>query len=199
MQRITDWRQGARLINEGVETDATIVAINGMVGKGRSEAGDQPVTLRFERDGKTYEFKVPYLDGRAAEELLVVGQTVKIRVDPADPNRWSPRQKPMPLGQELVGGGIVSVTGAALCILAGLLRSKLLKTYRTAPLIEAVVLSARHAAIAPRAWLARCSPVAEGDDRVFTVYTPAHMKVANATLRLLTPAHGRVLAMEWFE
>ena len=92
-QRVSVWRQGARLIQHGVATDATITEVNGSALKGRMEAGDRPLTLQFVRDGKTYEFKVPYLDGRTAEETLVVGQTVKVRVDATDPNRWSPRQK----------------------------------------------------------------------------------------------------------
>lgn len=199
VQRYTLWQQASRLITDGVATDAMIVEVNGSKLVGRSEAGDRPLTLRFSREGKSYEFRVPYLDGRMAEEPLVVGQTVKIRVDPADPNRWSPRRAPAPLGPDLVGGSIVLCSGLLLCVLAAFLRASVVKTYRSAPLLESVVLSARHAAIAPRAWQVRCSPIAETDDRVFTVYAPARTVVTNTTLRLLTPERGRPLAMEWFE
>jgi hypothetical protein len=198
-QRISTWRLAAHLIEDGVPIDATVIEVNGSTLKGRSESGDRPLTLRVEYKGEAHEYRVPYLDGRSAEEPLVVGQTIPIRIDPADVNHWSPLQKPTPLANELMGGGIVVGTGVLLCIVAVLLRANVLKTYRDAPQVEAVVLSSRHAAIAPRAWQVRCSPVADGDDRVFTVYTPATVNVANATLRLLTPAHGRVLATEWFE
>src|SRR5262249_7026590 len=125
--------------------------------------------------------------------------TLRIRVDPADPNRWTARTTPAPLGPELVGCGIVFASGVPLCLIAAFIRSRVLRTLRTGNQIETVVLSARHSVAAPRAWQVRCSPTSEGDNRVFTVYVPPRADIANATLRLLIPAHGRPLAAEWFE
>jgi hypothetical protein len=199
IQRISTWREAAQLINHGLPIDAQVIEVNNSKIMGRSEAGDRPVTLRFDRDGKTLEVNVAYLEGRLPEEPLIVGKTIKIRVDPNDSSRWTPRQTPTPIGPELLGGGIALATGVLVCGFAAVLRARLLKTFRTAPQLDAVVLAAKHVAIAPRAWQARCSPVAEGDNRVFTVYIPPRANVASAMLHLLTPRHGRPLALEWFE
>jgi hypothetical protein len=199
IQQISVWREAAHLIVDGVPVDALLVDVDGATLLGRSAPGDKPVKLRFDRDGKSYEVKAAYLEGRLPEEPLIVGKTVKIRIDPADPQHWTPRQTPTPIGEELLGGGIVLATALLLGAVAMLLRAKLLKTFRAAAQVEAVVLAAKHTAIAPRAWQVRCSPVAEGDNRVFTVYIPPRANVANSTLRLLTPKRGRALSLEWFE
>jgi len=198
-QRVSAWRESAKLITDGIPIDAEIYEVDGFHVPGRALPGDKPVTLHFQRDGELHEIKAPYVDGRLPEEPLTVGKTLKIRIDPADPNRWTPRQSPTPLGPELLGGSIVLGTALLLFLLAAVVRLRLIRTLRMAPQIDVVVLSARHSAIAPRAWQVRCSPTADGDNRVFSVYVPPKTEVANVTLRLLIPAHGRPLAMEWFE
>ena len=200
ISRTLVWKQNSRLSVEGTPLPAKVLQAEESVAPGKTVAGDKPVRLRYEFNGKTYEVSAPYLDGRRSEQFLVVGSDIPIRVDPNDPSKWTPRETPAPLAPELIGGEITLGIGAAVVLLGVWLRSRVLRTWRNAKAVAAVVLEARHTALSPGAWAVRCSPVEEGDDRVFEVFLRPKAEVSGGTVFwLLLPDGGRPLAAGWFE
>jgi len=198
--RTITWKQNARLSVEGTVVPAKVLQAEESVAPGKTVAGDKPVRLRYEFNGKSYEVTAPYLDGRRSEEFLIVGKDIPIRVDPNDPTKWTPRDSPAPLAPELIGGEITLGIGAAVVLLGVWLRSRVLRTWRNAKAVTAVVLDARHTALSPSAWAVRCSPVDESDTRVFEVFFRPKADVSDGTvIWILLPAGGRPLASGWFE
>ena len=198
--RYLDWRQSAQLVQSGQQVLATVVEADGIARKGNTSAADRPVRLQYEYNGKAYDVGAAYLEGRPSTEAIVVGSTVPIRIDPNQPDRWTPRTEPAPLAHELIGG-IFALPIALLLLLISLwTRGRILRTWREAPAIEATVMSARHTALAPRAWSVQCSPADEADARLFTVFGPPDLDVtAGATVWLIVrPVGGRPLAAAWF-
>jgi hypothetical protein len=197
--RTIAWHQNSRLSVSGTPMQAKVLQAEESVAPGKTVAGDKPVRLRYEFNGKTYDVSAPYLDGRRSEQFLIVGSDIPIRVDPADPTRWTARESPAPLGPELIGGFITLGIGAAVFLFGYWLGARVFRTYRTAKAAVAMVLDSRHTALSPGAWAVRCSPVDEGDDRVFEVFMPARADVREgAVLWILLPETGRPVAAGWF-
>lgn len=200
ISRYAAWRQGARLVETGTPVEATVLQADESVARGKTVSGDKPVRLSYEAAGRKFEVNAPYLEGRAPEEYIEVGTTVPIRVDPNDASRWTARRRPAPLGPELIGGAITLPAGALVLLLGAAFRARVLRTWRTADAAPAVVLSARHTALAPRAWAVRCTPAAAGDDRVLEVFLPPAADVTRgAVFWVLSPRRGRTVAAQWFE
>jgi len=200
VNRTVTWRQNSRLSVEGTPVRAKILQAEESVASGKTVAGDKPVRLRFEFNGKTYDVTAQYLDGRRGDDYLVVGSDIPIRVDPNDPTHWTPRTSPAPLAPELIGGEIVLGIGAAVVLLGVWMRSRLLRTWKNAKAVAAVVLEARHTALSPGSWAVKCSPVEESDTRVFEVFMRPRAEVSQGTVFwILLPDGGRPVAAEWFE
>ena len=200
ISRTIAWREDSRLSIEGTVVDAKILQAEESVAPGKTVAGDKPVRLSYSFNGKTYEVTAPYLEGRPSEKFLIVGSTIPIRVDPKDPNNWTPRESPAPLGPELIGGAITLGIGVLVVLLGFAFRSRVLRTWRNAKASTAVVLEARHTALSPGSWAVRCSPVEEGDNRVFEVFMRPKADVTEGTaIWILLPESGRPLAASWFE
>ena len=199
--RFLAWQDSSRLIVSGVPVPATVLQVDESVVRGKSEPGDKATRLEYQYGGKTYEVSVAYLEGRRAEQFLIIGQPITIRVDPSDPSRWTPRQSPAPLGQELIGGIIALPIAVLIALLSLWLHRRAVRTWRSGQAARGLVLSARHTALAPRAWSVRATPADEQDKRVFTVFVPLGTDVARgAPIWLLLPSSGGpILAAGWFE
>jgi len=194
------WRQDARLVESGTPVEATVLQADESVARGKTLPGDKPVRLSYEVGERKFEVSAPYLQGRPAEQYIEVGKTVPIRIDPQDPTRWTARQRPAPLGPELIGGAITVSVGALILLLGAAFRTRVVRAWRKGDAVQAVVLSARHTALAPRAWAVRCTPAEAGDDRVLEVFLPVGSEVGQGTLFwVLAPTGGRVVAARWFE
>jgi uncharacterized protein DUF3592 len=200
VSRSLAWHEDSRLSISGTQVQATVLQADESVARGKTVNGDKPVKLSYEFAGKPYEVSTPYLDGRKSEQFIVVGSTIPIRIDPANPERWTPRDSPAPLAPELIGGAITLTVAIALALFSYWMRSRVLRTWRDAAAVPAMVLGARHTALAPSAWTVRCTPVEEGDDRVVEVFEPARSSVEpGAVIWILAPETGRALAAKWFE
>ena len=201
VSRYLAWRDASRLIVSGIPVPATVVEVDESVVRGKTEPGDKAVRLEYEYGQKKYEVSAAYLEGRRAEQFLVIGQPITIRVDPNDPDRWTPRESPAPLGQELIGGIIALPIAVLIGLLSVWQHHRAMRTWRSGQSVAGLVLSARHTALAPRAWSVRATPADEHDKRVFTVFMPSGSDVGRgAPIWLLLPASGGpVLAAGWFE
>jgi hypothetical protein len=194
------WRQDSRLAVTGTPVPAMVLQADESVARGKTVRGDKSVRLSYEFGGKQFEVSAPYLEGRRGDDFIVVGTIIPIRVDPNDPSHWTPRDKPAPLGLELIGGAITLPVALLILLLSYWLRSRVLHTWRDARAVGAIVLEARHTALSPSAWAVRCSPIEEGDDRVFEVFAPAKMNLSEGSMIwILLPLGGRPVAASWFD
>jgi hypothetical protein len=194
------WHQDVRLIRSGREVSAWIYAADGIPIPGRHRPPDAPVTLRYEVDGTKYEVD-GYLRGRT--EPFTIQSYVPIRVDPADPSRWTARTHPDALWPEMLGGLMLLPVIPVLAAIVLWQRGRVLRLWRSGRAVEAVVMESRQTAMAPRSRFVRCAPVDVSDKRVIGVYVPdrAGRLAPGDTLWILTDASGgsRAAAALWLE
>ena len=198
--RFLAWRRDARIVQFGAQVPAMVVEAGELTVRDKKVPGDSPVRLQYEWQGQTHEVRAASLDGRSSGEFIVIGAPIPIRIDPDHPDVWTARTSPGSLPQELMGGLIALPLGVLLLVHSALARARLLNTWRTGTSERAVVLSARHTALAPRAWSVECTTADDADHRVFTVALPPHADVReNMPLWLLFPqTRGSPVAASWF-
>jgi hypothetical protein len=118
-----------------------------------------------------------------------VGEVLPIHVDPNDVSRWTELTEAEPWSKELRMVYVLSALFALLLAMTMLKRRGVLRVWRDQPLMPAVVLEARHTAIAPASRLIRFT-LSEGDDRrVHSTLMPARAGVPEQgeTLWLICP------------
>jgi hypothetical protein len=167
--RYLQWRKDMVLIRDGQPIEAYVYSADGYPIPGRRRPPTSPVELHYEVGGKKYQVQ-GYLTGR--KDSFVVHTNVPIRVDPDNPARFTAREEPTSLTLQLVGGLILLPFTALLAIVAFVQRARLLALWRNGRTLDAIVLDARHTALAPRSWLVRCAPADPEDKRVLSVYVP---------------------------
>lgn len=192
--RYASWLEGVHLIRSGVPLQGKIVEAGGSTMTGKIERGDTWVRVEYAYNGQTYQPLVMTLEGHKTEEPIIVGTSIPIRVDPAHPDRWTPRLTSPPLVQDLIGGLIVLAAAVLVLLLALWRRSRVLRIWREGEIVQAVVLTARHTALAPRAWAVRCTPVDQEDKRVFNVFVSSGCDVTAGAAAPVLLKSGRAVA-----
>lgn len=167
--RYYNWRRDLNVIRNGTEVQAFVYSAEGFPIPGRRRPPTVVVELHYDVGGKTYKVE-GYLRGRT--ESFVIQSYVPIRVDPADPARWTARTEPVPLTMELLSGLMLLPPALLFGAVAWWRRARLLKLWRDGHAIEAVAMESRQTALAPRSRFVRCAPLDGADRRVFGVYVP---------------------------
>lgn len=185
------------LINGGAAVEATVWSRGGPRQPGHAlRAG--PVVMEYDFQGKKAELEGELSDPPAD---LKAGGTVRIRLDPADPRRWTDRARPQPIIRHL-GPLLALVPVIGLCLAgAWLVRRRVLRLWRDGVVRQAVVVDIRHTALAPLRRLVRCALRDERGGRLLGVYLPG-----GGTLRrddviwVITPARkpNRAIAADMF-
>jgi hypothetical protein len=198
--RYLDWRRDARLVRLGAQVPATVVEADGMTVVTKKKPGNVAVRLRYAWQGQTHEVTASSVAGRSDQDFLVIGSDIPIRIDPDHPDFWTPRLQPASLAQELIGGLIALPLGLILLARSALLRRRLLSVWRTGDAVPAVIVTAHHTALAPRAWSVECTTADDADNRVFNVFVPPEANIQqSAPLWLLFPqGKGAPVAAAWF-
>lgn len=198
--RYLEWRKDARLVHQGLPVSANIRQTATETLRGKTQPANSIVTLDYTVNGRAYVAQ-GVLRGRTLE--FKVGDDVPIRVDPADPSRWTGATEVPPLGPGLIPGLIVLPVVGIFALASLLARARLLRLWRDGQAVEALVLESRQTALAPRSRAVRCTPADPDDRRVLDVYVPhtlAGLRRGDA-LRVLVPA-GRTspaVAVDWLE
>jgi hypothetical protein len=194
------WRQDARLVRDGLPVQAAVRQTATEPVKGKSQPANSIVTLDYTVDGRAYVAE-GVLRGRT--EAIVVGNLVPIRVDPANPSRWTGATTVLQLGPRLVPGLIVLPVVLVFALASLVARARFLRLWRDGQAIEALVLESRQTALAPRARAVRCTPADPDDRRVIDVYVPpalAWLAKGDALRVLAPPGHtAPAVAVAWFE
>jgi hypothetical protein len=106
---------------------------------------------------------------------LRVGDTIPIRIDPSDPQRWTDRTQPKSWLVELTAVWFL-LPMLALPVLAMFLRRyQMLKVWRTGEPAVAVVVDTKQSSIAPRSRVMRYALREGNDRRVFATLAPNSM------------------------
>ena len=129
--------------------------------------------------------------------------TVRIFVNPNDPDDWTAAMQPGPLNSRLVGAGIALAVGLLALAVSVILRMRVLHTWHNGLAVEALVVETHHSALAPFAPVVQCTPAEENDRRLFTVYVPARAGRLQRGDSLWILARGSSAggahALAWFE
>jgi hypothetical protein len=138
---------------------------------GRKQPPDTPCILRFPWHGSEHVSGARVLAGR--EEFIAAGDTVRIFVNPDDPDDWTARVRPGSMAPRLLGAGIALLAGLIGLLVSWFCHRRVLWVWREGEAVESLVIESRHTALAPLAQAVRCTPQAEKDTRIFTVYSRA--------------------------
>jgi hypothetical protein len=166
-----------RLIVQGRPVEATVVELDqtrSTMTRPMDRNVPREVVLQYETpDAGPLEVK-GRLDPRPGESVQV-GQTLQIRVDPADPRRWTDRSRAKAWLAEMTSVALLVPLVAALLIVALIRRAAVLRVWREGHASEAVVVDTAHSAMAPRSRALRLT--IKGDTRVFTSLYPVRAGV----------------------
>lgn len=179
VDRVLRAREERSLIQAGRKVMAKLESIEGstVVGRAFSRRDPLPVTLLIPPpEGST---EAPRrVDGRligGIDGMVKIGDDLEIRVDPADPARWTDRAQPKPWSTELtVVYGLVPLV-VLLAAAALFARARVLSVWKHGEEATGTVIDASQSAIAPLSRVVRfVLSDGEGDDnRVYTVLCPA--------------------------
>lgn len=187
MRDLLRWRSVVDLIQNGIAIDAEITRAGGTWVKGQGAWAHEPVTLTYTRDGAQAELR-GYLDGQTGR--VTVGQKISIRLDPADPRRWTSRTQPPPLLNNLIGFYVALPFLVVLWVGVLLARRGVLRLWRTGHALTAQVERVKASALAPGSQLVTCSLIGVDDRRLRTVLLPTRQAAVRPgdQLCLIVPA-----------
>ena len=191
------WRQDSRLIASGTQVPATVQSVGGITFAGKKYKGeDGPIQLRYEWQGQTYDVTVASIPGMWVE----VGKPIPLRIDPAHPELWTARTAPEPLMHQLIGALVALPIGLLVLAISFALWARAMRTWRDGQAQAALVIAARHTALAPRSWQVQCTLADQSDKRLLTVFAPPQaLPKEGATIWLLALPAGRPVAANWFK
>lgn len=182
--QLADALANRRLIEQGHLVEATVVELDqtrSTMTRPMDRNFSREVVLQYTPPGGVEQEVRGRLDARPGETVQV-GQTMKIRVDPANPRRWTDRSRAKAWLAEMTSVALLVPLVAALLVVALLRRAAILRVWREEPASEAVVVDTAHSAMAPRSRALRLT--IKGDTRVFSTLYP---------LRAGVPAVGETL------
>ncbi len=170
------WARQRALIVQGTPVQATIVELGGVTRVARM-APDTPVVLTYDIAGVPQRVE-GILEGRT--DWLTTRQIVPIRVDPAEPTRWTYATEVPSLAQYLAMALLLLPLVAILVVATLWLRARALSLWRNGAEAAAVVASSRQTPLAPRSTLVQCAladgPLAAPNDAaVIDVYVPRRL------------------------
>lgn len=171
-ERVMQARKDRWLILNGVVIQAKVMKGNGsIVPKRWLRSEPIPAVVEFTLPGgqpMQMEIIVP----SKQDSHLQVGGTYEIKIDPQDPQRWTEQTVPQPWSTELVVPAMLLPVVLLLIVTTLLKRQSMLKVWSEGTVSEAVVVEARHTAMAPGSRIIRYSVATEGDSRIFSLLLP---------------------------
>jgi hypothetical protein len=168
------WYRESRLIRKGTAVQARVEEVEGLTvaGKTRNLRPETPFRLSFpwNDDRREVMGRGEDLGGRSQ---LTTGDTITLRVDPKNPDRWTARDQPSSLLGRIWWGLLIPLPIMfVLLVVSVARRSAVLRAWRGGEAVAALVVETRQSAVAPLSTVVRCTPADESDNRVLTVYVP---------------------------
>jgi hypothetical protein len=173
ISRVAEALNDRRLIEHGVDVTAKFTSVNGdPFPKRRFRNDAMPVSVVFDWKGSPFKLDIPRLEAKPGAYAMV-GEDLKIKVDPEDPNRWTEETAPKPWWQELTVIGLLLPILAAMVAMVLIKRRSVLRTWRDGTLSQAVVVETHQSGAAPLSRVVRFSLVGQSDRRIFSTLIPA--------------------------
>lgn len=171
--RYVEWRGEAALVKSGAVVTATVF-------DPASERTGVPLRfgelarLRFDWQGQARDV-TGYLEDIG--QKYTSGDPIPIRIDPADPQRWTNRTEATSLVSRLIGGYTAVLAALGTAIGAWVTRNYHRTLWRQGVPREAIVASHELAPMAPRSVRLRCHVTQGRDILVVRVYVPQNEAV----------------------
>jgi hypothetical protein len=130
--------------------------------------------LRYDFNGKTYKTaEMPMMLPR--EEHLQRQEPVQIRIDPSDPNDWTDRTRAElePIHRELVASIVLVPLWALTVLMVFVKRRKVLRVWRDAPAMQAMVVETKQSSLAPLSRVVRFTIPGGASTRIWSTMMPA--------------------------
>lgn len=180
---LKDWWDEARMINSGPQVQAIGYAEGAKI-SGRPLPIGSNITVTYTYEGKQYTEAGMLL---ATGKRYMAGEPFEIRIDPRNPSRWTNRDTPVGIRENLVASIMLAIF-ALMALGTGLiLRAIYLHLWREGELVTARVLEHRHSAMAPHSVGLYCALRAGRNDKPVMVYVPqdGHVPDAGGTIKLI--------------
>ncbi|HEX8339566.1 MAG TPA: DUF3592 domain-containing protein [Tepidisphaeraceae bacterium] len=170
--RYSGTMQQRRLVESGTSVVATVKTI-GLVSE-RQASRDEPrrVRLVYTDPASGREISSEGMLSRKERSRVELGQKFNVRIDAADPDRWTDRTEPSPLSAELAVPMLMLPVAAVCWAAAWLKKRRVARAARAGGLHTARVVSVRQSPLAPMS--KQIGVVLDGPDRVVRpLYWPA--------------------------
>jgi hypothetical protein len=170
IDRVLDWMEVVHLVRSGTAVTATITRIGDESSGGRANISpDNEVYLHFTLQDSPYDVS-GYLEGR--EKPISLQDQLQIRVDPADPSRWTYLTEPPPIWHQFLVVSLLLPIAAAALGVSLVLRRQMLRTWSEGKAQPYVVIDIGQTALAPLSLVVRCSALEGRDQRLVSVFIP---------------------------
>lgn len=172
VQRVLEWSADRWLVTSGTEVEAKIIEAAGVPQEGRRQPWSELMRLRYRLPdgGGDQEVTGRFREMPGGQNMVIVGQTVKIRVDPSRPGRWTDRSEPPSVVPALVSVYLLAPVALAMGLWALVMAGRLRRVWREGVLLPAAVLSVQSSAIAPGFAVVTAAP--SGSREGVRVYVP---------------------------
>lgn len=149
--RITAGMKDRTIIANGLPIRATVIAIDGVAAPGSTALRrNRPTVIIRYLDSNAQEITSEQQLGALVDGAVTVGRELEIRVDPANPAKWSDRTEPQPWSAEL-SVPLLITPFCFICILILFIRRKgVLRVWQTGEPAVAQIVEVRQSPIAPR-------------------------------------------------
>ncbi len=116
------WQHELRLVRDGISVDARVYAVNYQARTGVSFDPSNPASLQFPWRGGLYTTRHEKpLEGYG--RFVTVGDTVRVKVDPVNPENWTAVSQAIPLRDRMMDA-MLTLPAILLTLLAAIGRAR---------------------------------------------------------------------------
>lgn len=150
VQKVREWLADRWLVTSGTVVEARIVEAAGVPQEGRRQPWNELMKLRFTLpDGTEHTVTGRFREMPGGQNMVVVGQSVSVKVDPARPTRWTDRKEPPSVWPALVSVYLLLPLSLGMLGWGVLTAARLRRVWKHGMLLPAAVLNVTSSPIAP--------------------------------------------------
>ncbi|MFN4243701.1 MAG: DUF3592 domain-containing protein [Tepidisphaerales bacterium] len=175
VQKVREWMADRWLVTSGTVVEAKIVEAAGVPQEGRRQPWSELMKLRFTLpDGTEHTVTGRFREMPGGQNMVVVGQTVAVKVDPQRPTRWTDRKEPPSVWPSLVSVYLLMPVSLAMLLWGAWTSRRLRGLWRRGEVVPAAVLSVSSSPLAPGSF-AVTAATAGREGSPLKVYVPRRL------------------------